>query len=129
VNEGRSSLVRAWLAYAGAGLVLVAAASAAAMLLLEADAALAVRTTALIAYVLQLVAFGVLLVVRGRNALFMAGWLGGMLLRFGGLAAVAWWVTRTSALPRAAALISLATFLFVLLLLEPFFLRRSLRAT
>jgi hypothetical protein len=36
------------------------------------------------------------------------------------------WLSRTDALPRAAALVSLVGFVFLLLLLEPVFLRRKL---
>jgi hypothetical protein len=122
-------VLRAWLAYAGAGLLLTGVAAAVATLVLDGEAGRAVRITAAIAYGLQLLAFAALLAVRGRDALFLAGWLGGMILRFAGLGAVAWWVTATSVLPRAAALISLAAFLFLLLLLEPFFLRRGVRTT
>jgi hypothetical protein len=129
VNESRASQIRAWLSYAGVGLAIVAGAGVGAALVLEAESARAVQVAAGIAYVLQLMAFAGLLAVRGRDALFLAGWLGGMVLRFGGLAAVAWWLTATTALPRAAALISLAGFLFVLLLLEPIFLRRGIRTT
>jgi hypothetical protein len=129
VNEGRASLVRAWLSYAGVGLAVVGVAAGGATLLLEAEAARAVQVAAAIAYVLQLGAFAALLAFRGRDALFLAGYLGGMVLRFGGLGVVAWWLGTTTALPRAAVLISLAAFLFVLLLLEPIFLRRGIRTT
>jgi hypothetical protein len=122
-------VVQAWLAYAGAGLVLTAVAAGVATLLTDAETARAVRVSAAIAYGVQLAAFAGLLAVRGRNTLFLAGWLGGMILRFAGLGVVAWWVTATSALPRAAALVSLVAFLFLLLLLEPFFLRRGVRTT
>lgn len=129
MNENRSSLIRAWLAYAGVGLVVVGVAAAIAALVAAAEVARAVVVAAGIAYVLQLGAFAALLAFRGKDALFLAGWLGGMVLRFGGLGAVAWWLTATTALPREAALISLAAFLFVLLLLEPIFLRRGIRTT
>ena len=129
MNEGRASLIRAWLAYAGVGLVVVGAAAVGATLLLEGEAARAVRVAAGIAYVLQLGAFAALLAVRGKDALFLAGYLGGMVLRFGGVGVVAWWLTTTAALPRSAALISLVAFLFLLLLLEPIFLRRGIRTT
>lgn len=129
MQTDRASVVRAWLSYAGAGLVLTAVAVGVATLLADAETARAVRVTAAIAYGVQLAAFAGLLAVRSRNSLFLAGWLGGMILRFAGLGVVAWWVTATSALPRAAALISLVAFLFLLLLLEPFFLRRGVRTT
>lgn len=129
VEKSRASVLRTWLAYAGAGLVLMGAAAGLGTLLLDDAAGRAVRVTATVAYGVQLLAFAGLLAFRGRDALFLAGWLGGMILRFAGLGAVAWWVTATSALPRSAALISLAAFLFLLLLLEPFFLRRDVRTT
>jgi hypothetical protein len=39
------------------------------------------------------------------------------------------WVTRTGAYPAAALLVSLVAFLFVLLLLEPVFIRKGNLAT
>jgi hypothetical protein len=129
VESGRAAVLRAWLAYAGVGLLVTAAVAGAATLVVDREAGRAIVAMAGIAYAVQLLAFAALLAVRGKDALFLAGWLGGMILRFAGLGAVAWWVTATAALPREAALISLAGFLFLLLLLEPFFLRRGVRTT
>jgi hypothetical protein len=76
---------------------------------------------------LQLAAFALLLAVREKPHLFMGGWLGGMILRFGGLGLVLYWASRTSVLPRTPLVIGLVGFVFVLLLLEPVFLRWDLR--
>jgi hypothetical protein len=129
LTEARPSISKTWLAYAGAGFALTVLGAAAAALLLPGESERAVWVAAGIAYALQLVAFAVLLIGRGHGKLFMVGWLGGMLIRFAGVGGVAWWVMSTAALPAAAALISLAAFLFALLLLEPIFLRRGLRTT
>ena len=74
-----------------------------------------------------MVAFAGLLWVRNKTELLLAGWVIGMALRFGALGGVAWWLSRSAALPRAAALLSLVGFVFLLLLLEPVFLRWDLR--
>lgn len=120
---------RAWLAYAVAGLAVTAAIAAVAAALVGAEARRAIVLAAAIAYVLQLVAFALLLLVRDKTHVFMAGWLGGMLLRFGALGACLFWASRTSAVPRAPLVLGLVAFVFVLLLLEPVFLRWDLRKT
>ena len=87
----------------------------------------AVWLAASLAYVLQLIAFGVLLAVRDDPQLFLAGWAGGILLRFGAVGAAAFWVAGRPELPRAETLLSLVAFMMLLLFLEPVFLhpRRS----
>lgn len=120
--------MRAWLGYAAAGAVLTLVVAAVAVVVAGSEAATAVAVAAVLAYLLQLAAFAVLVVVRGRSDLFMLGWVAGMGLRFAAVGAVAWWVTRTAALPAAPLLVSLVAFMFVLVLLEPVFLRRGLRA-
>lgn len=126
-GEGwRRALRAAWLPYAAMAVVLAATVVAGAALVLPAAEARGVRVAALIACGAQLAAFGLLVYGRSRATLFLAGWVGGMLLRFGVLAAVAMRVTQDGGLPAAATLVSLAGLLFVLLLLEPVFLRREL---
>ncbi len=80
-----------------------------------------------VAGVVQLGAFALLLYGRARARLFIASWLGGMILRILTLGGVAFWVTRSATLPPPATLLSLAGFLFLLLLMEPLFLRKRLR--
>ncbi|HET9441269.1 MAG TPA: hypothetical protein VFO52_13925 [Longimicrobiales bacterium] len=120
---------KAWLAYAAAGLVLVVLITIVAAALADTTARRAIVIAAVIAYVLQLVAFGLLLALRDKAHLFIAGWLGGMLLRFGALGACLFWASRTTALPRTPLVLSLVGFVFMLLLLEPVFLRWDLRGS
>ena len=119
--------LKAWLAYAAVGTVAVVLITIVAVLLAEGPAGRAVMVGAAIALVLQLAAFALLVTVRDKPHLFMAGWLGGMVLRFGGLGLVLFWASRTTLLPRTPVVISLVGFVFVLLLLEPVFLRWDLR--
>lgn len=99
-----------------------------ATLLVPAAAAAAIRFSAALAYALQVVAFGLLVAVRERQHLFLLGWLAGLVLRFGAVGVVAYWLTHDPVYPRGAALLSLVGFVFLLLLLEPLFLRRHLHA-
>ncbi|HEX2166901.1 MAG TPA: hypothetical protein VHG09_06635 [Longimicrobiales bacterium] len=119
--------MKAWLAYAGVGLVAVAALAGLAPVLVPSGAVGAVWFAAALAWVLQLIAFAGLVAVRERSELFLAGWLGGLVLRFGVVGLVAYWLSRSGVLPLAPALVSLVGFVFVLLLMEPLFLRRGLQ--
>jgi hypothetical protein len=117
--------LREWLLYAAAGLLLVLAAAGAATLLVGAGSVGAVWFAAGIAYLLQLVAFGALVAVRGRSELFLAGWLAGLFIRFLTVGVVAFWLRRNPVFPLEPALLSLVAFVFILLILEPVFLRRQ----
>lgn|GEM_PF-202681 len=120
------ALVRSWRAYA----VCAFAVTAAVALLLVGvgvGTASAVWFGAGLAYGLQLIAFGALLAVRDRAQLLLAGWLTGMVLRFGAVGLSIFWLSRNAVLPRDPAVLSLAGFMFLLLLLEPVFLRWDLR--
>lgn len=119
--------MKAWLTYAAAGALVTLAGAGVGSLLAPNGAVGAVWFAAALAYVLQLVAFAALVAVRGRNELFLVGWLAGLVLRFGALGVVAFWLSRTPVFPRAAALVSLVSFVFLLLMLEPLFLRRGLQ--
>lgn len=118
--------MKAWLSYAASAAALTGIAGLVATQLVAPASTTAVWVGALVALAVQLVAFAALLAFRDRGPLFMLGWLGGMLLRFGAVGALAFWLSRTNTLPRDAALISLVGFVFMLLLLEPVFLRRKL---
>jgi hypothetical protein len=59
--------------------------------------------------------------------MFLAGWLVGLVARFAVVGVVAYWLQRTGVLPVEPALLSLVGFLFVLLLMEPLFLRRGMQ--
>lgn len=118
---------RAWRAYAVVGFGVTALVTVVAALLADGATGRAIMVAAAIAYLLQLAAFAMLLAVREKAHLFMAGWLGGMLLRFGALAACLYWASRTTVLPRGPLVVSLVGFVFLLLMLEPVFLRWDLR--
>lgn len=121
---------RVWAAYAATAALATVALAAVVSLFVSAADARGVWVAAAVASGLQMLAFPLLALARGQANLFLAGWLGGMLLRFGALAAVAIWVTRRGTPPAAATLVSLVGFLFLLVLLEPLFLRRrGLRTT
>jgi hypothetical protein len=120
----RSSAWRAYALTALAATVLVAGIVSAVV----SRASLgAVWFSAGLAYGLQLVAFAGLLVVRDQAHRFLLGWVLGMALRFGAVGGVAWWLSRSAAFPREATLLSLVAFVFVLLLMEPLFLRWDMR--
>lgn len=114
-----------WVAYAGAGLVLVAIIAGVASFALNGGAVSAVWFSAGLAWVLQVLAFAGLVAVRDRAMLFMPAWLGGMGLRFLALGALAFAASRTMAFPLAPLLVSFVGFLFLLVLLEPVFLKRG----
>jgi len=114
--------VRRWLSYAAAGLLLTLAAALVTAALVRDEGRAGVWFAAGLAYLLQLAAFGVLLAVRDDPQHFLVGWAGGILLRFGALGAVAFWLGRRPVLPRAETLLSLVGFMMLLLLLEPVFL-------
>lgn len=81
----------------------------------------AIRVSATVAFVVQLFSFAVARVVAQGNV--MAGWGLGMLLRLATLVVYAFAITKAFGLPPAAALMSLATFLFVSTLIEPVLLK------
>lgn len=120
-------LLRAWLAYAVTAGAVIAAGALAISLVGGASVTRAVWVAAGFAYTLQAAAFALLLLVRDRTELFMAGWLGGMVLRFAAVGGLAFFASRYTTLPLEALLLSLVGFVFVLLLLEPVFLRWDLR--
>ena len=119
--------IKAWLAYAAAGLLATSLVAVVVIAVSPAQNTRAVGTAAVIAYVLQLAAFAALLAVREKNHLFLAGWLGGMLLRFGAVGTILFWSTRSATMPVMPLVLSLVGFVFMLLLLEPVFLRWDLR--
>ena len=77
----------------------------------------AVMTSAILALVVQVVAFVLLQLFKGKN--IMAGWGLGALLRFGTLGVYALFATKALALDTNTALVSLACFLILSMLVEP----------
>lgn len=82
----------------------------------------AIRISAVLAFVVQLFAFAVLLLV-DRAKVFPA-WGLGTLLRLAALAVMGFWLVHGLALRAEPALISLATFFFLTALVEPLLLRQ-----
>jgi hypothetical protein len=115
----------AWLRYAGlSGVILVFLALVVVLAVSGADAR-SVWLAAAVAWPVQLVAFAVLLGSRRRQVGFVAGWGGGMALRFLALAGMAIWVTVSDAHHPESALLSLIGFVMVLVLIEPLFLKMA----
>lgn len=117
--------MRAVAAYLGTAAAALAAATALLWPWLDAGGRAGVLAAALIALLAQALAFALLVRWRGTGHQFFAGMAGGAALRFGVVAIVAVVVSRWPIVPAGPTLLSLAGFLFGLLLLEPLFLRRA----
>jgi hypothetical protein len=120
--------LKAWLAYAAVSLVITVIGVLVGTAVQGPEAASAVRFAGILAYVIQLAAFAGLVLVRDRSDLFLVGWGAGLLLRLAAVGLVAAWLSRDPVLPIRPALLSLVAFVFVLLLIEPLFLRQGLQA-
>ena len=116
-----------WILYAAAGLVVTVVLAGIISSLLGGMAAKAVWFSAAVAYVIQITAFALLLYMRNDPNLFLSAWLGGMVIRFAVLGVATYGLSRSAMLPRGATLLSFVGFVFLLLLLEPVFLRWDLR--
>lgn len=114
--------MRAVLAYGGATAVVVVVLATGVAGVVPGAEPSAAWLAAGIAWVVQLVAFGALVVGRGRGS-FLPTWLGGTVFRFAVVGGVALWLTRTESYDPETALVGLVGFVFVLVLLEPLFLR------
>ena len=114
--------MRAWGLYAASAIALIAATGWLLTLGFSGprDAA-AIRLSAAVAAAVQLAAFGVTKMVATRH--LVAGWGLGSLLRFGTLVIYALLAVKVLGVAPVAALVSLATFLFLATLIEPLFLR------
>ena len=111
--------------YAGAGLALVALMTAGLWPFLEQPSRRGVLTAGMIAVPVQVAAFAVLHRYRDAGNRFLMAWAGGMVLRVLSVTLVAVVVVQTGMSGGVALLLALAGFLFVLLLLEPIYLRRG----
>jgi hypothetical protein len=119
--------LKAWLLYAAVAAAVTLLGAGLGTLLVTPGSVGAVWFSAGLAYLLQLAAFAALVLVRERHELFLLGWGVGLVLRFGAVGVVAVWLSRNPVLPARATLVSLVAFVFVLLLLEPLFLRRGVQ--
>ena len=109
--------------FAAASAAAIAAVWAIGMLLVSDDAARrALGITALLAFVVQMVAFAIARAwVKKQNV--MAGWGIGIALRFAALLLFGLIGVPRLGLPVGASLLALAMFLFVTTLIEPLFLK------
>lgn len=114
--------MKAFLVYSVASAVLVVALAGLVVVTVAGADSRGVWLAAGIAWPVQLAAFAALAAGRERFG-FVAVWAGGMALRFAAVGAAALWVTRADGPDPASLLLSLVGFVFVLVLLEPLFLR------
>lgn len=114
--------MKAILPYGAATGVITAVLALGIVLLVGAVEPAAVWVAAVAAWGVQMAAFAVLVLGRGGPG-FMVGWGGGMALRFAAVGVAALWLTRTEAFDPASLLLSMVGLMFVLVLLEPLFLR------
>ena len=121
--------MKLWLVYAVVSLIVVAAGAGLGTLLVDEPSHTGVWFGAGVAWLVQLIGFGILRGIGNDPRLFMVGWLGGMVLRLCVVAGLAIWLTRTIFLPPEPTLLTLVVLLFLLLLLEPVFLGRGRKAT
>jgi hypothetical protein len=118
--------MKAWVGYAGLALVLAVVGMGVAAVATTPEAARGVRFAAVLAWAVQVGAFAFLVWVREQPALFLAAWVAGIGLRFVVVGLVAFWVTRTQVYPPAPTLVGLVGFVFIMVLLEPLFLKKGL---
>jgi len=111
-------MIRATVLYLLVAALVTAAAGWVLLLIYPGDVGQkAIMTSALLALSIQLVAFILLQLFKHRNV--MAGWGLGALLRFGGLGVYATIARTVLGLDMNTALVSLACFLFLSMLIEP----------
>lgn len=117
--------MRALVGYAVAGLLMITVAVSALFPFLDDEARRGVLLAAGVAYPVQVTAFGLLLRVRGEPSRFFTWWGVGVGVRIGVVIIVGLVALRIESLGAEALLLSLAGFFFVLLLIEPPFLRTA----
>ena len=109
--------------YALTALLVVGLGATALSVFLDDAGRRGILLAALIAYPVQVIAFGLLLRARGEPTRFMAWWGAGIALRVAVVVAVGLASSRLESVEPAALLLSLVGFFFVLLLMEPAFLK------
>ncbi len=117
------SSLKAGAIYAVSTLALIAVAGLLLGMAFPSDAERrAIMVSALVAFTVQIVGFAIARAM-GREAM-MLGWGIGALIRMATLAVFGFVLVKALALPANAALISLATFLFVAMVIEPLLLAK-----
>ncbi len=109
--------------YGGAALLALLLVIASLWQWLSPSARTGVVVAALVAYPVQMTAFGLLVRYWNHGKRFALVWIGGTAARMGIVLLAALILTRVEELPPAPTLLALAGFFFGLLLLEPLFLR------
>jgi hypothetical protein len=124
-STARPTRPRSTIAFAAAAAALIGLSAALLALALKSPASTrALVTSAMAAWVVQVIAFAIARwAVPRPTRPIMTAWGVGMILRFGAVVAYALIAGRTLELPPVPALLSFVIFLFVSTLLEPFFLR------
>jgi hypothetical protein len=117
--------MKAWFRYAAVSALVLLALALGVAFVIPGTQPSAVWLAAAVAFVAQMVAFAVLLLGRGKTAGFVAGWGGGMAIRFAAVAGMAVWVSLTDRHHPETALVSLVGFVMVLALIEPVFMRMA----
>ena len=115
--------MRALGRYALTGLLMIAVAVAALFPFLGDEGRTGVLLAAVIAYPVQVAAFGLLLRSRGDPSRFFVWWGAGVAVRIGVVIIVGLVALRIESLGAEALLLSLAGFFFGLLLIEPAFFK------
>ena len=107
--------------YALTALLVVGLGATGLSVLLEGPGRRGVLLAALIAYPVQVVAFGLLVRARQEAGRFVVWWGAGIALRLAAVVGAGVAASRLMSVQPAAFLLSLVGFIFVLLLLEPVF--------
>lgn len=113
----------AWIAYSATSAVLAVGIAAVVAALVGEGRGDGAWVAAMVAVTVQLPAYAALVASRRKGRDFLVSWASGMLLRFAVIAGAAVWVTRRTALDPAVTLLSLVGMVFLLVLLEPAFLK------
>ncbi len=115
--------MRALFRYALAALLMIAVAISLLFPFLDDEGRRGVLLAAVVAYPVQVTAFGLLLRARGEPSRFFIWWGAGVLVRIGVVIVIGLLALRIESLGAEALLLSLAGFFFGLLLIEPAFLK------
>ena len=115
--------MRALGRYALIGLLMIAVAVVALFPFLDDDGRTGILVAAAVAYPVQVVAFGLLLRVRGDPSRFFVWWGAGVAVRVGAVIIIGLIALRIESLGAEVLLLSVAGFFFGLLLIEPAFLK------
>lgn len=115
--------MRALGRYALIGLLMIAVAVVALFPFLDDGGRTGILVAAAVAYPVQVVAFGLLLRVRGDPSRFFVWWGAGVAVRVGVVIIIGLVALRIESLGAEVLLLSVAGFFFGLLLIEPVFLK------